>query len=111
MARAPACTARTLDVSGDGKNNDGFGPQDAYQRFDFDGVTVNGLVIRSLGVTIGAFTAPPVDIRGYYEAEVIRGPDAFVEEAANYGDYERAMTRKLERELAPLAVSMNRVQP
>ena len=40
----------------------------------------------------------------YYRAEVIRGPFAFVEEAENYADFERAMRRKLLRELEPRAI-------
>lgn len=107
LARSPACTAKTLDVSGDGKNNDGFGPENAYRHFPFEGVTVNGLAIRSVSTTMTAFVTAPIDIAKYYRQEVIRGPNAFVEEAANFGDYERAMTRKLERELAPMAVTLN----
>ena len=111
FANGPECLAKTLDVSGDGKNNDGFGPRLAYESFPFEGITVNGLAIRSLGFSTGAFTAAPVNIEAYFRNEVIRGPDAFVEVAANYGDYQRAMTRKLERELAPMMVTQNLVQP
>ncbi len=111
MANGPDCTAKTLDVSGDGKNNDGFPPDKAYKYFPFENITVNGLAIKTVGTSMAAFTAVPIDIAGYYRREVIRGPNAFVEEAQNYGDYERAMTRKLERELAPLAVTMKMDQP
>lgn len=111
MARSPDCSAKTLDVSGDGRNNDGVGPDKAYDNFPYDGITVNGLAIRSLGFSTGAFTSAPVDIQAYFETEVIRGPEAFVEVASNYGDYERAMTRKLERELAPMAVTLNWTRP
>ncbi|WP_235871449.1 DUF1194 domain-containing protein [Shimia sediminis] len=111
FARAPDCLGNTLDISGDGMNNDGFGPHLAYRNFPLGGITVNGLAIRSLGFSTGAFTAAPVDIRGYFEREVIRGPNAFVEVAANYGDYERAMRRKLERELAPLIVTRLQAEP
>jgi hypothetical protein len=86
---APPCLFRTLDISGDGQNNDGFPPVAAYQHFDFDGITVNGLAIG--GASRG--------IEDYYLAEVIRGPGAFVEYARNHEDFENAMRRKLEREL------------
>ena len=36
---------------------------------------------------------------------MIRGPGAFIEIADGYADYERAMRRKLERELGAMAIS------
>lgn len=89
MERAPSCLFRTLDISGDGQNNDGFPPAAAYDHFPFDGITVNGLAIG--GASRG--------IEAYYLAEVIRGPGAFVESARSHEDFEEAMRRKLEREL------------
>lgn len=89
LAAAPSCLFQTLDISGDGQNNDGFPPSAAYEHFAFDGVTVNGLAIG--GASRG--------IEDYYLAEVIRGPGAFVEYAASHADFEDAMRRKLEREL------------
>ena len=83
------CARKVIDVAGDGINNDGFGPASAYKAFDFDGVTVNGLVIAGPG-------SAPVH---YYRANVIRGPGAFVETASTYGDYAAAMKRKLLREI------------
>ena len=89
----PACTDWTLDISGDGVNNDGFEPRLAYESFPLEGVTVNGLVI---GGDAGLVR--------YYETEVIRGPFSFVEVARGYPDFERAMRRKLVRELTPRVV-------
>ncbi len=86
---APACARRTLDVSGDGVTNDGFGPDSAYRAFDFDGITVNGLVIG----------AGNLELMSFYQFQVARGPEAFVEVAADYADYARAMRRKLLREI------------
>lgn len=85
---APICDARVIDVSGDGVNNEGFPPALAYQNFDLAEVTVNGLAIE--GAAEG--------IADYYQREVIRGPGAFVEQAAGFEDFERAMRRKLVRE-------------
>jgi hypothetical protein len=87
--RAPPCLFRTVDISGDGQNNDGFPPTAAYEHFPFEGVTVNGLAIG--GASRG--------IEDYYLAEVIHGPGAFVEYARNHDDFEEVMRRKLEREL------------
>ncbi len=89
IARAPVCDARTLDISGDGRSNDGLGPEDIYARDDFEGLLVNGL-------PIGGHEA---DIAFYYRARVIHGPGAFVEIARTEEDFPRAIRRKLEREL------------
>ncbi|WP_253913112.1 DUF1194 domain-containing protein [Pseudoruegeria sp. HB172150] len=91
---APPCLFQTLDVSGDGRNNEGFGPALAYANFPLGEVTVNGLVIGQ----------GDDDLMGYYEREVIKGPGAFVEEARDFQDFERAMRQKLLRELMVRAV-------
>jgi len=91
---APACLFQTLDVSGDGENNDGFGPAEAYAAFQFDDITVNGLAIDTTGQGQSAALVQ------YYQSVVIRGPAAFVEVADGFSDYERAMRRKLIRELS-----------
>lgn len=93
--RAPICMRQTLDMAGDGQNNDGFGPQQAYRAFPFDEVTVNGLVVNA-----GDFEGE-LGLIPFYNAEVLHGPGAFIEIANGFADYERAMRRKLERELAP----------
>ena len=90
LRKAPLrCARAVIDVSGDGVNNEGFEPLLAYRNFDFFNVTVNGLVIQG---------ADP-DPVAYYRAEVIHGPGAFVEIAADFSDYEAAMKRKLLREI------------
>ncbi|MGR3370431.1 MAG: DUF1194 domain-containing protein [Sagittula sp.] len=89
LERGPACERRVIDVSGDGVTNDGFGPQLAYRHFPFDGVTVNGLAV--LGADPGVVE--------HFEFEVLYGPDAFLETAQGYEGYERAMVRKLYREI------------
>ncbi|MBY6202324.1 DUF1194 domain-containing protein [Maritalea mobilis] len=89
FADAPPCLFQTLDISGDGQNNDGFPPDAAYAHFPLAGVTVNGLAIG------GASR----EIEQYYRDEVIQGPGAFVEFARSHDDFAEAMRRKLEREL------------
>jgi hypothetical protein len=98
LARAPACLNKTLDMAGDGQNNEGFPPAAAYAEFPFDGVTVNGLVVNA------ADFEGEVGLIAFYQGEVIRGPGAFLIVANGFEDYERAMRRKLERELAPPAI-------
>jgi hypothetical protein len=92
MTRAPACDRRVIDVSGDGTNNQGFAPRLAYRHFPFDGITVNGLVV--LGRSPEVVT--------HYRDEVLRGPDAFLELARGFADFERAMGRKLFREISDI---------
>jgi hypothetical protein len=103
FAKAPVCLRKTLDISGDGTNNDGYPPASAYRAYSYDGVIVNALAI-------GGAQHLPSLVR-YFEIEVIRGPGAFVEIANDHEDFERAMRRKLERELLPFAVSQTPTNP
>ncbi|MEM9764844.1 MAG: DUF1194 domain-containing protein [Pseudomonadota bacterium] len=95
---AQGCARRVIDVAGDGENNHGFEPRHAYNAFDFQGVTVNGLVVASdeAGKGIAAID--------YYTQEVIRGPEAFLEIAASYDDFQEAMKRKLLREIGVMSL-------
>ena len=99
MERAPRCQFQTIDISGDGKNNDGYGPQIAYKHFPFEITTVNGLVINA------ADFEGEIDLISFYERNILHGPGAFLEIAAGFSDFERAMRRKLERELKGLELS------
>ncbi len=94
LASGPACARRVLDVSGDGIGNDGIGPRAVDAIFPMAGVQVNGLVV-------GGDPA----VAAYYRERVLRGPGAFVEPAADYADFERAMRRKLVRELTERSMS------
>lgn len=98
LARAPDCLRHTLDMAGDGQSNEGFPPASAYREFPFQNVTVNGLVVNA------ADFEGEVGLIAFYRGEVIHGPGAFLIIADGFEDYERAMTRKLERELAPPAI-------
>ncbi len=93
LARAPDCLFKTLDIAGDGENNEGFAPAAAYAEFPFGGVTVNGLVVNT------GDSETEVSLVEFYRDEVLHGPGAFLEIAQGFKDYERAMRRKLEREL------------
>ena len=95
LQAAPECGQRTLDLSGDGTNNDGVAPEVARRDQPMQGITVNGLVIGANVTTLGR----------YYRQFVIQGPGAFVEEAGDYADFERAMRRKLLRELGVIEMS------
>jgi hypothetical protein len=100
LERGPQCLFKTIDVSGDGENNEGFGPRQAYREFPFDGVTVNGLVVNA------ADFEAEVTLIDFYRSEILYGPGAFLEIADGFEDYERAITRKLVREVRPRTLSV-----
>lgn len=90
LQAAPPCKRKTLDISGDGENNIGVGPEFFYQTGMADGVTVNGLVIQG---------ADP-DPLPYYKTNVIFGPGAFLAVARNFEDYRTVIRTKLLREIS-----------
>ncbi|MEP3298535.1 MAG: DUF1194 domain-containing protein [Pseudoruegeria sp.] len=98
--QVPNCWRHTLDLSGDGQNNDWPAPETERQTASLSRVTINGLVIgtdqrtgtKTLSADFGSLVR-------YYQSQVIKGPDAFVEIALGFEDYQAAMTRKLLREL------------
>ncbi len=98
FARGPKCLRQTLDMAGDGQNNEGFGPLIAYREFAFQGITVNGLVVNA------ADFEGEVGLIAFYQREVMRGPGAFIVIADGFDDYSRAMRQKLERELTPPSI-------
>ena len=85
------CRRQVIDVSGDGISNAGPEVNLVSNAIAKKGFTINGLVVS------GARSDPVA----YYLSEVIRGPLSFVEVTDGYDDYDRAMKRKLLRELAP----------
>lgn len=87
---------RVIDVSGDGEDNGGDGGAGlaaARRAAQAAGIVVNGLPI---------LTEYP-ELDGYFRAHVIAGPGCFVEPAADFDDYLRAIREKLLKELRPLA--------
>ncbi len=112
LSRAPACAQATLDISGDGKNNDWPEPRHVRRGGQMTGVTVNALVIgqdQMRGDTVRQENV--ADLSTYFRENVITGPAAFVETALGYADYATAMRRKLLRELASVAIGANQPQP
>lgn len=101
------CWKRTLDLSGDGKSNLGPRPREVKPALARRGITINGLVIGVDDPQIGdTRQAEIAELSSYYRAEVIVGPEAFVQTALGYEDYARAMEIKLLRELEGLVLSM-----
>ncbi len=92
----PTCWDQTLDVSGDGKNNDWPTPMQLRASGALGGLRINALVI----VEDRAGAEETGELPAYFESRIIQGPGAFVEVAHGFEDYARAMRRKLLRELA-----------
>ena len=100
LKRGPRCLHRIIDMAGDGENNEGFGPASAYAEFPFASVTVNGLVVQA-----PEYQAE-ISLVEYYRNNVLFGPGSFLEVAEGFEDYERAIRRKLERELRPRVIGL-----
>ncbi len=95
------CWQKTVDVSGDGKNNIGPPPKRVYELNIFTNVTVNALVVghpkpEKKG-DVGEWLTQN-ELQRYFEREVIHGSAAFAMIANGYEDYAQAMKRKLIRE-------------
>lgn len=100
------CWKRTLDISGDGKSNLGPRPRELRDRIKPSGITINALVIGVDDPATGDIRQAEIgELSSYFKAEVILGPDAFVQTALGFADYERAMREKLIRELEGLVLS------
>jgi hypothetical protein len=101
-----ACWKLTLDISGDGKRNLGPRPQEIRDQLAAAGITVNALVIGADAPHLGdARQVEIAELSSYFRANVITGPDAFVQTALGFADYEDAMVQKLKRELEGLHLS------
>jgi hypothetical protein len=94
---------RVIDISGDGRTNDG--PPAELIR---DGLVARGIVINGLPVMMNRsnFGRPPdLELDRYYEENVIGGPGSFLVVASNFGDFGRAVRNKLIREISSTRVS------
>lgn len=98
VAPAP-CARYVIDISGDGPGNAGTPPARYRATGLFDGLMINGLVIRH--PILDSAQPPGKDPLPYYQTHVIQGPGAFVEVVDSYDDYPAAIRRKLLRELSP----------
>jgi hypothetical protein len=87
-------TKMVVDVSGDGENNAGRRVLDVRDELLAKSITINGLPI------IDETTSQDLD--KYYEGCVIGGPGSFVIPAKGFGDFARAMRRKLILEISEL---------
>jgi hypothetical protein len=91
---------QTIDVSGDGANNDGFPVAATRDILVERGVTINGLPITIRPSNIGGYG--PLELDVYYEDCVIGGPGSFMITVDDAESFELAIRRKLVLEIAGL---------
>lgn len=101
LARAPACDWHTLDMAGDGQNNQGAEPQGVYRSEDFGDITVNGLAI-------GAHES---EILQWFYRNLLHGPGAFAEFTPTHERFAEAFRRKLIRELSEPVIGLGPARP
>jgi hypothetical protein len=82
-------TRLVIDVSGDGAQNEGANTAAARDAAVLAGITINGLPI--LG---------EAGLQAWYQNNIVGG-GGFLEVAANFTDFETAVTRKIGREITP----------
>lgn len=91
-------TRLVIDVSGDGRNNQGRPAWAARDDAIARGITINGLPITSGNANFGR--PPEDDLADHYRDEVIGGPGAFLVVAEGFGAFTNAVLSKLVREVA-----------
>lgn len=84
----PDCRRKVIDVSGDGRSNEGRAPASLHATLQQAGITVNALVIET----------EDKDLTAYFWENVINGPGAFVVTANGFEDYPERIRLKLVRE-------------
>ena len=84
-----------MDVSGDGRHNQGRAPGPVRDLAVDAGITINALAILN----------EEPDLLEHYAAEVIGGPGSFAMSCADYPDFTDAILRKLRRELSGALVA------
>ena len=108
LNQQPDCWKRTLDISGDGKNNTGPEPHHVNSPEKIGDIVINALIIGVDATSrLSHAELSIAELTAYFAHRVLAGPDAFSEVAIGFDDYERAMSRKLLRELEFLSMSQS----
>lgn len=92
---------KVIDVSGDGRTNQGTRPERVRDQIVDSGITINGLAILNEDPTIDT----------YYRYNVIGGTGAFVMTATDYEDFSAAMLEKLIKEISGVPIVKAPDQP
>lgn len=86
---------KVIDISGDGRTNQGSNPARARDDAVAQGITINGLAILNEDALVDR----------HYLANVIGGTGAFVMRADDYADFARAIIEKLIKEIAGVPIA------
>jgi hypothetical protein len=89
---------RVIDISGDGRTNNGPPAELVRDRLVTEGIVINGLPVMMNRTSFGR--PPDATLDKYYEENVIGGPGSFMTVAANFDDFGRAVRSKLIREIS-----------
>jgi hypothetical protein len=89
---------RVIDVSGDGRTNDGPPAELVRDKLVAQGIVINGLPVMMGRENFGRPSDLTLD--KYYEDNVIGGPGSFMIAARNFDDFGRAVRSKLIREIS-----------
>ena len=85
---------KVIDISGDGRANQGASPDGLRDLAVLQGITINGLAILNEDTSVA----------GYYRANVIGGEGAFVITANDYGSFSQAILEKLIKEIGGVPI-------
>lgn len=96
-----AAKRRVVDISGDGRTNDGPPAELVRDRLVAQGIVVNGLPVMMNRTNFGR--PPDLTLDKYYEENVIGGPGSFIIVADNFDHFGRAVRTKLVREISGVA--------
>jgi hypothetical protein len=94
---------RVIDVSGDGRTNDGPPAELVRDKLVSQGIVINGLPVMMNRTNFGR--PPDTGLDKYYEENVIGGPGSFMITAASFDDFGRAVRSKLIREISAAPTS------
>lgn len=89
---------RVIDVSGDGRTNDGPPAEIVRDKLVGQGIVINGLPVMMNRTNFGR--PPDLMLDKYYEESVIGGPGSFMIVADNFDHFSRAVRTKLVREIS-----------
>jgi len=93
-----ASKRRVIDISGDGRTNDGPPAELVRDRLVAQGIVINGLPVMMNRTNFGR--PPDIQLDRYYEENVIGGPGSFMVVASTFEDFGRAVRNKLIREIS-----------
>jgi len=91
---------RVIDISGDGRTNDGPPAELVRDKLVAQGIVINGLPVMMNRTNFGR--PPDLSLDKYYEENVIGGAGAFVIVADDFEQFGRAVRTKLVREVSGL---------